>query len=260
MPIKRVGRSRRVTRRRRNHLNPVKRYISTRRTVKWGKIAKDVQFLKGLVNTEIKYLDQQHNNGSDGYWNILPSATVGVPAPEAGPPTAGYVSIPIDYPQQGDDFNQREGRSLRLRGIQIKGTLKCLSTAQYSGQVRLLLVVDREAGQGTDTDPVPWMYNVDNNGDYTMMSSLNRQQSKRYRIIASKKYTLSTGLSPTLTVNLFKRVRDKILFNGTANSAFMDKMFHIIVLPDANFPVVGSTDITSTIVGQFFSRITYIDN
>jgi hypothetical protein len=246
--------------RRRVHLNPVKRYISTKRNVKWGRIANDVRMLKGLINTEIKYVDT-YMQSNDNYWVITASPTVGVPAAETGPPTSGYLWSFINYPNQGDDFNEREGRSIKMKSMQLKGRI-ALSDASStsSGYCRVMILLDKQCQIGEITDPVPILYQTDVNGDYSLDSRVNRQQNKRYVVMSQRRYLIAAGNRPIIQVNQYIRLNDKIKFNGVASSNFMDKMFHIVVLTQAKFPQVGSNDINPILTAQLNTRITYIDN
>lgn len=259
-----MARKKYVTKRRgrkTHYMSPLKRYIKKDRSdVKWAKVARDVLYLKSLINTEVKYLDQSKNNGVDGYWEIKASPTAGIPGPQSAPPTPGYVRFMVDYPQQGDDFNQRNGRSIKLKSIQLKGTIRVPGTnTEYRGQCRVMIIVDHQAQSGEDTDPVPILYEKDNNGDYSMSSRINRQQNKRYSVLAVKKLSFSQNYF-THSVNLYKRLNDKVKFNGTTSADFVDKAFHVVVFADALFPNVGSNNIAPTFVGQFETRITYVDN
>lgn len=262
---RRYGYNKRYTRKyrktRKPSANPIKRYVGKRRNIKYGNMYRDVQMLKGLINTEIKYLDQSRNNGVDGYWDIVPSATQGLPDVEAGPPTPGYVSFMVDYPNQGDDFNQREGRSIKLKSIQLKGQIRVPNgtSSNQRGQCRIMIIVDHQCQTNEDTDPVPILYSLDNNNQYSMMSRINRQQNKRYSILATRKLSFSQSYF-SHSINIYKRLDDKVKFNGVNNQNFMDKAFHIVVLADGEFPNVGSNDIQSNYVAQFETRITYVDN
>lgn len=244
-----------------HYMSPLKRYIKKDRSdVKWSKVARDVLYLKSLINTEVKYLDQSKNNGVNGYWVIKASATSAVPGPESQPPTPGYVRFMVDYPQQGDDFNQRNGRSIKLKSIQLKGQIRVPDTSTvYRGQCRVMIIVDHQAQSGEDTDLVPILYQLDNNGHYSMQSRVNRQQNNRYSVLAVKKLTFSQNYF-THSLNLYKRLNDKIKFNGTTSADFVDKAFHVVVLSEGVFPNVGSGDIVPEFVAQFETRICYVDN
>lgn len=240
--------------------NLIKRYVNKRRGIKYGNIWRDVKMLKGLINTEVKYYDIDYNGGLGGYWDIIASNTVGVPAPESTPPTKGYVHFRVGYPDQGDDFNNRNGRSLKLKSIQLKGTIRVPATdSSNRGQVRVMIIVDHQAQLGEATNPVPILYQTDQNNHYSMSSRINRQQNKRYSILAVKKLSFSQNYF-THSLNIFKRLNDKVKFNGVLGDDFVDKAFHVVVFADALFPNVGNGDIVPNFLGQFETRLTYVDN
>lgn len=241
--------------------NPIKRYVGKRRNIKYGNMWRDVQMLKGLVNTEIKYRDENFPSVPDGYWNVTAKATVGTPGTS---PVDGYVHFVVGYPQIGDDFNQREGRSIKLKSIQIKGRLSLFTssedTEQRSGYARVYIIVDHQAQEGEAPDPVPILFQTDVNGDYSTESRVNRQRNKRWSILAVNKVYLSSGSYPVKDINIYKKLNDKIKFDGSTSADFMDKAFHVVVLTPSVFPTSGATSYSPRFNAQFNSRITYIDN
>lgn len=239
--------------------NLIKRYIGKRRNFKYGNLYRDVMMLKGLINTEIKYLDQSRNGGTDGYWDIRASPTIGIPNTSAGPPTPGYVSFMVDYPALGNEFNQRNGRSIKLKSLQVKGTIRRGDQTSDFGQCRVMIIVDHQAQTGEDTDPVPILFLPDNNGDYSMSSRVNRQLNKRYSVLDVKKVNISNNRY-SYSLNMYKRLNDKIKFNGPNVQDFVDKTFHVVVLMDSEFPQTGTAPINPQFYAQFETRLTYVDN
>lgn len=229
--------------------------------MKWGRMAKDINYLKGLVNTEIKYIDENHNSAALGYWDVRASATVGIPDIEANTPTPGYVSKFISYPAQGDDYNQREGRSFKLKSLQLKFTAwLALASQTNAGTARVMVIVDHQAQSGEVTDPVPILFQTDSNGQYSTLSRIDRQQNKRYSVLGSKKFVISNGTVPMKNLSIYKKLSDKIKFNGTLATNFMDKAFYFIVLIDPRVPTIGTNDVLPNFNMQFETRFTYVDN
>ena len=255
---------RRIRRRPRVHVNPVKRYVSTRRTMKWGRIANDVRYLKGLINTEIKYLDHNYQS-ADEYYDIVASNTAAVPAIETVPPTPGYLHLVIPYMGIGDDFNERTGRSVRLKSLQLKGRVALnMPTGTNNllsvGQFRIMVIVDHQAQMGEVTDPTNILYSLDVNGDFSLESRVNRQRNKRYTILMQRKYKMTQQYNPVVDINMFKRINDKIKFEGVNAADFMDKCFHVIGFVSGGYPIAGTLDTFTRLNGQFNTRVTYIDN
>lgn len=259
-----VGRAKRVNYKRRVNYNPVKRYISTKRTVKWGRIANDVRYLKGLINTEIKYLDNTYQS-TDEYYDIIAASSVAVPAIETVPPTPGYLHLVVPYMDTGDDFNERTGRSIRLKSIQFKGRVALnLPTGSNNllsvGNLRIMIVVDHQAQMGETTNPTNILYSVDSQGVFSLESRVNRQRNKRYTILMQKKYKITQQYNPVVDINMYKRLDDKIKFDGIGKADFMDKCFHIIGFVSGAYPIAGTLDTVTRLNGQFNSRLTYVDN
>lgn len=250
-------------------LHPLKRYVKKDRSnLKWGRIVKDVAMLKGLINTEVKYIDRfGQNTATDNFYIVGPSNIKAQEGNTTVAPIIGYLSNNMPYMDQGDDFNQRNGRSVKLKSLQVKGTLAMQLDASptdseyplWSGQYRVMIIVDHQAQQGEMTDLVPILFQQDQNGEYSMNSRVNRQQNKRYSVIASRKIQLGENY-PKKDFNIYVRLNDKIKFNGTLASNFMDKAFHIVVFGGASWVVAGTQSIQNFAALQYETRYTYVDN
>ena len=260
-------RRRTVRKGRRPSLHPVKRYIGKRRNIKFGNLWRDVKMLKGLINTEIKYVDRYgQNNATENYYQIVAAAVKSTEGNATVAGTPGYISQNIPYVDQGDDFDQRNGRSIKLKSLQVKGTL-CLDVdaatssatfTQKMGEYRLMVIVDHQSQEGEITDLVPILYEVDQNGEYSMNSRVNRQQNKRYSVLMSRKIALTEN-RPKRDFNLYVRLSDKIKFNGVLASDFMDKSFHFVILPAASW-LTSEQQFTTQALMQYETRFTYVDN
>lgn len=262
--VRTARRAKRVNFKRRVNYNPVKRYVSTKRTVKWGRIANDVRYLKSLINTEIKYLDHQYQ-GIDEYYDLIASPTAAIAAAEAVPPTPGFLHLVVPYMGIGEDFNERTGRSIKLKSIQFKGRLALnLPTGTNNltsvGNIRIMIIVDHQSQMGEVTNPANILYSHDIQGNFSLESRVNRQRNKRYSILMQKKYMMTQQNKPVVDVNMYKKLDDKIKFDGINAADFMDKCFHIIAFTSGFYPVAGTVDLTTRLSGQFNSRLTYVDN
>lgn len=225
--------------------------------------------LKGLVNTEVKYIDRfGQNTATENFYIIGPTGSKATEGNVTVPGTIGYLSNNMPYMDQGDDFNQRNGRSVKLKSLQVKGTL-CMQVdatpaiqefPMWVGQYRVMIIVDHQSQSGEMTDLVPILFEKDQNNEYSLNSRINRQQNKRYSVLTSKKITL-TATMPKKDFNLYVRLNDKIKFNGTLASNFMDKSFHVVILAGANWAVAtGGINFQNLASCQYETRYTYIDN
>jgi hypothetical protein len=103
----------------RNYFRPVtgayfrKRY----RGGNYARMLKDIAYLKSVVNVEYKSLDTSLVKNPDNVTGTVDN---------------------LCLIAQGDDYNNRNGRSIRLKSLQIKGTIESGTTS--ANVVRVLIV------------------------------------------------------------------------------------------------------------------------
>lgn len=264
MAYTRKPRAKRVNYKKRINYNPVKRYVTTKRTFKWGRLANDVRYLKSLINTEIKYSDHFYQT-NDQYYDIIAANIPAIAAVEATPPTPGYLHLVVPYVGIGEDYNERTGRSIKLKSIQFKGRVALhLPTGTNNllsvGSIRIMIIVDHQAQMGEVTNPANIVYQTDTEGNFSLESRVNRQRNKRYSILMQKKFNMTQQRNPIVDINMYKKLDDKIKFDGINADDFMDKCFHVLAFVSGNNPVAGTIDFLTRFSGQFNSRICYVDN
>lgn len=208
------------------------------------KLYKEVGMLKRMVNAEKKYVEGNINgqgvaqlfNGADGIYcaSVTPAIAVGAA------------------------YNQRNGNSVRLSGLYIRGRF-----TQQTNQINALrywvdLVTVKGAPQST-ANIISGVYDPDSlSGVRDYFCSRNPAQYTDYRVISSKKYyvkqdSLATG-SSNVDFCLPIKLRHHIRWN--TGGTIQEGEIFIIIRGDFG-------DAGAPLTGCFFSasfRLSYFDN
>lgn len=167
--------------------------------------AKDIWYLKGLVNSEMKH--------------YIVSAT-------ANPDNSTGTVVNLVATAQGDsDVGDREGNSILLRNILIRLAITQNVTAT-STFYRIMLVQDTQ--QIGDTAPT--VGNVLNSASTT--SSLNTGTAGRFKILKNWFFSTDDFKSNTRNVEYFKDLRLHIRYNGSAASDIQKNGIYLMMLTD----------------------------
>lgn len=190
----------------------------------------------------------------------------------ANPPIPGYISTVLDHPLEGTDQNQRLGAQVLYRAIQITGIASCFhdnpgppltgAIPSMSGYLRIMLVMDTQAHTNTNvTDPVPRMFTTDVDGAYSTASRRSPYTHLRYKVIASRTYSLSMGHRPSAMINIQVPMRRVMHFGGDVNdTAAINNRFYVIGLVSPTLDMGTATPVAPQFVVRLQARIRYIDN
>lgn len=92
----------------------------------WGQVAQKalsgVKYLTGLINAEVKNIDDSQINIQSDY--------------------NGVIVNTINAPAQGDAYNQRSGDSIKCKTLTIRGEIKQQGTVQE--ETRIIIFLDKE--------------------------------------------------------------------------------------------------------------------
>lgn len=123
--------------------------------------------LKSLVNVEFKNIES---------------------ASSSNPTSSGYMTL-LNGIAEGDDINQRNGRSILIKSAYVKHTMKC-ATSGDTAYIRCILFWDKQpsgtAPTGSDL--------LDTVGGFDLVRAFrNLSNRKRFKIISDKTYTVVNG-------------------------------------------------------------------
>jgi hypothetical protein len=205
-----------------------RRYVRRPRQNKWQKYGnlaysgyKLARTAISLLNVELKCYDQTHNATLADTWQ----------------------SYQLTTPILGDDDDQRQGQKIRLKTVSIKTNIT-LNTSNSHDIVRVCLVKQPlpDSSKNIDTDC------FDGN---TIMSNQNMDNTKRYKVIYSKTFTLSTVL-PERVDNKFLKLDVPLHFNGNSQYDQENNQYFLMYI------CKSTSSYKSNI--EFTLRSRYIDN
>lgn len=183
-----------------------------------GALAPTLPLLLGL-NTETKAI----NNSS--------SVTVN--------DTTGQV-LHMTAIAEGTASNQRSGRFIRSRYITSRLHLKMHASATQT-LVRVVIIISSD-----ENAPTTSSFFTSQNA----LSTINLLYSDRYRIIYDNLVNLDT-YNPTAALNIFRKPRQRIKFNGTASTDYENGQMWMLLL---------SNEATNTPTVAYYNRFSYNDN
>lgn len=132
----------------------------------------------------------------------------------ASPSSSGTVTHLLAL-AQGDDFNNRQGRSVKLQSIRIKGNVQMHASATDS-TYRLMIVRDNN---GSTTQPAITDLFVDVTAFQNNENKLGDPQSNsRFTVLFDRYYIMTTAFSERHSINKYIKIRSHVLFSGTANT------------------------------------------
>lgn len=193
-----------------------------------GKAWSTAQYLKGLINVERKFLDV-NQSGDTINWN----GTV-----------AQLANI-----NQGDGVNQRDGQSVLLKSILIRGAIT-YGSVHGSNLIRVVVFMDKRNSTGVFPSPLDVYANVGNAN--APNSPLLNNSYGRFKILYTNLFTVSDTGQKARPFKIYINHIDKhIHYTGTAGTDESRNQIYIMYTSDVN------TDDPSI---SYYSRIRYIDN
>jgi len=131
--------------------------------------------------------------------------------------TTGSVTL-LNGVAIGDDNNNREGRQINIKSVQVRGSCAQIDTSTFSTVVRMLLVWDN-ATNGT-APTIAQILTAATSASFPLVNN-----SHRFTILADQQFALG-GISTTATqtyagspmilpVNIYKRLDEITQYSGT---------------------------------------------
>lgn len=189
--------------------------------------AKDIWYIKGLVNSEMMHADYAYGPGT----NI---------------PNTGFITN-ITALSQGDGPNNRTGNSVLLRNLSYRFKLDINTSVTSNTTILMMLVKDTQ----TEADGIPAVTTILQSS--TTWSLMNLLTAGRFKIIKRRNYTLTpaSGGRPSFEIKGYHKIYDHIRYNGTTANDIQKNGYYMLWLSSetSNYP---------TIVGSM--RIGYHDN
>ncbi len=189
---------------------------------------KDVRKLKSLINVEFK----QH--------------TVKL--------TAEAIGITTDFNNlclinQGDTDETRDGSSIRLKSIDLKGFVK-LHASATSTMIRIIIVLDKQTNQAQFT--YPDLYEDATTGD-AIISARNIDNAHRFVVLMDTRISLSASGNSVVPFSFYKKINTIIRYDNTGNvvADLTSNAYSLLLVSD---------EATNTPAVTLSARLRYIDN
>lgn len=227
-----------------------KRYVNSKGQARFGKIAKDIMYIKNSLNVERKHLDLTWGTflpvGYTSNLTMIPSVST-------------PVITPLDLPVRGTAYNQRVGNQLKLTNISYKAVITKLNstTALASTTVQLFVVFVKDGGPFR----IEELLEVDAEGNRTLASYYNQQNFKKFYIPGMLKYQRtfsdayerpSTGNESKFYVSRFNKMNQRIMFEDSTETVATYKPF-LVAMTD-------NTGAGDEIQINCQMRLSYVDN
>lgn len=167
-----------------------------------------VRYLRSLVNVEKKKFDAE---------NI---ATIG---------TGAVTPVDPSLIAQGDSDQSRNGNSILVNGLLLKGTM-VKHASSGSQRMRILVLIDLQ--QVADSDP-SYTNIIDPSFTDQILAPLNNESVGRYKILMNRVFTLDTN-KPNQTFQTYFKLSHHIRYNGTASTDVQKGGIYVFAVGDDN--------------------------
>lgn len=207
-----------------------KRYLSGSVPQNIAQVAKDVWYLKGLINSEKKYYDNAQLSNTISYnglvYNLCAMA-------------------------QGDGTQQRTGNSIFARSLSVRLTA-IQRGASTSNNMKVMIVLDKNA----DVAAAPAASDIlETTGSTNApLSHLKFPEARnRFKILKVKQIVLNSTNRTQQCCNIYLKMRHHIKFTGTTAASLGKGQLYLVVISDT----VAGTDDPAI---RYQSRVMYHDN
>ena len=199
---------------------------------------KTAKWVAGLVNTEYKVFD---------FVTDLTAVSI---TNNALPVSQGRTSpIPISQVTLGDDMNQRQGRSVKLKSVQLRLTPK-MNTGLDHFTIRIALVCYMGETTSSLFDPNQvWIQPSQADRWVRAFRSVMFHNSNIYKIMWDKVVTMDQDFKSELQLDKYFKTDQHIKFRDTYDQGHL----FLVIMYD-NLSTAGTFDLNIS------TRIRYIDN
>lgn len=203
------------------------------------RIAKDVAYVKSVLNVERKYLDVT----STGF-NTLGGAA--------------WTVIRLNGVPPGSTLNQRDGNQIRMKTLNIIGRIKrsdtALSTVKQE-RVRMVLFMDKEpltAGLGSN----PAQLDLYNSLSIDSLKAWSGIQEKRFKVLLDRTYKVDQD-DGEMIFKVYKKLYGRTTWppSSTLGTEINQNALYVAFFSDTPSAVATERPLVS-----YQSRLTYVDN
>jgi len=204
-----------------------------------GRLIQDVRYLKGQLNTELKYVD-----GTQTAPTLIPNVAV------AG---GNWLLYRLNNVVQGNLVQQRNGASVKFKSLQIKGNIERLAG---NHRVRMVIFIDKEPlTNGLGVNPL-WsnLYSQSSGiGQLDAMRNFNSILEKRFKVLYDRTMIVDADdLQKPFSIYKKMNMTTKWQVDSTLGDQQLNNVLYLAFISDD--PAGTASNAT------FHHRLTYVDN
>ncbi len=194
-------------------------------TGKVARFAKDVRYLKSVINVERKFIDK----------------SAGITVDDSGT----FVSLPLA--SQGVGASNREGDSIKVVSLLIRLSWAISQSATSSG-LRTIVVIDKQPNGA-----LPSIASLLQTTNFPLSSPLNLDNKRRFKILCDRVQVASITGKQQFVLNKYLKTQTHVRYGsnaGTVADVNTNNIFVLLISDEAtNLPIV-----------DYYFRTRYIDN
>ncbi len=199
-----------------------------RKVKQYGKGAailyRDVKYLKSVVNVESKVIDDTTSSTAN---------------------TAGVITN-ISLIAEGSDYNERNGRRIKLQSLQIRGQLtQHASATNTSLRVIIFKTRNNQSAEPAVLDVLQFA------SENSMLNASDNQGS--FTVVSDRTVHMSNVNSTNYGYNMYHKIQTHIDFSGSAAT-------EASIGRGALYALLISNEASNTPTVNFHSRIRFVDN
>lgn len=192
-----------------------------------AQLASDVMKLKGLINTEFKTLDTYATSN----------------------PTTGGTFLLLNGITRGTDYNNRDGRSIRIKSYASNMRFIANASASHT-TVRVIVFVDKQPNAGLPSTGSL----LDNSFGAPLTEQFRAlDYRRRYTVLQDYRVTINPDY-PEKSVRKYRKLDMKTIFDNTDSGTISD------ITTNSLYMLIVSDEAVNTPTVIVNSRLRFIDN
>ena len=166
--------------------------------------------------------------------------------------------IPLTDISPGVDFNQRNGRSIKAKSLQLRYVVKFPDSSTLDHVTVRIVVVMTKSLEGNTVPLASDIYEYDAAAKQQMVNAFRANQTDnalRYTVLMDKRLTLDKDYKSEIVISKFIKCRHHIRWIGSTGTDYgYGHLFTFYIVDNDN------TAGTNTVQVQAQSRFKYVDN
>lgn len=148
--------------------------------------------------------------------------------------TSSGANTVVNQLAEGDDWNQRNGRSIKATSLRLFGNVS-INNSATKNIFRVMVVRDNHIQSGSLVGGIPYLTSA----SVDAIKNLDPTIMKRYTILMDKTYNLEAGGKSSYHIDKYFKLNYHIKFDGTTSADFGQGTTFVMSISDSivNHPV-----------------------